>query len=191
MAGLNTSQMSLTSSYAGSVTTGVQWSAGFGIYCKSAQVNMFRLEGQIAYEATGSGKETYYQVADEEWVRIYDRYRTIPVSILLVRNIGWKESWSIGIGFKSSFVVGHYVRHENNAPGTISGIIFSPEVFNWFGSPLLQLSHNFPYADVCLSGWYAISPLIEQYGVKAVPYGVAFTVKARIFTWEQRAIRDF
>lgn len=185
MAGLNTSQLSITGGYGASVTTGVQWSAGFGMYCKSSEVNMFRLEAQLAFEATGSGKETYYSVDQYDWVRVYDRYRTIPISVLLLRNLGWKESWSIGLGFKSSFVVGHYVRHERETPSSMSGIIYSPDVRKWIGSPVIQLSHNFPYADVSLSGWYAITPLIDQYTVKAVPYGISFAVKVPLFTREK------
>jgi len=184
MANLNTSQMKITGGFGRSITTGTQWSAGFGIYFKSAVKNRFRLEAESAFEATGSGKETYYERSTYEWVRIYDRYRTIPFTLKLDRSLGETGKWSVGAGFKSSFVVGYSVRHESAVPNGSSGIILSPVVKKWFGSPVIQLTRNFATSDVSLCGWYAISPLIDQYGVTSTPFGISFAVKARLITYD-------
>lgn len=144
---------------------------------------MFRIEGQLAFEETGAARATYYERMTNEWIRVYDRYRTVPLSVLLLRSLGWEEKWSIAAGFKSTFVLGHVLRHESTFPGGISGIIFSPDVKKWFGAPVIQLSRNFLYAEVALNGWYAISPLIDQLEVRAVPYGISFSVRARIITF--------
>lgn len=183
MVNLNTSQMNISGGFGPTITTSTQWSAGVGVVFKSAVKNMFRIEGQLAFEETGSGRATYYERVTNEWIRVYDRYRTLPISVLLLRNLGWEEKWSIAAGFKSSFVVGHALRHESSTSGGNSGVILSPEVKKWFGAPVIQLSRNFPYAEVALNGWYAVSPLIDQLEVRAVPYGISFSVRARIITF--------
>lgn len=185
MINLNTAQMSVSGRYGPTRTTGTQWSAGFGIYMKTKTVNMLRFEVLLAYEVTGAGKTLYYERMSDEWIRIYDRYRTIPVSLILTRSIGWKESWSAGIGGKSSFVVSHTVRHDSEMPGA-SGIIISPEVRKCFGSGLVQISHHFLYADVSLTGWYAFTPLIDHNGVQVSPYGISFAVKTRLIPDKQQ-----
>lgn len=183
-ANLNTSQMNISGEFSPSFTTGTQWSAGFGIYYKSAVKNMFRVEGQLAFEAIGSGKETYYQRSTNEWIRIYDRYRTIPLTILLLRNLGSEGKWAFGAGVKSSFVFGYVVRHDEPFPYGTSGIVFSPEVKKWFGSPIVQLSRNFAGSTISLNGWYAVTPLIDQYNVTVVPFGISFSVKARLIVYD-------
>lgn len=184
MVNLNTSQMSVSGGYGATQTTGTQWSAGFGFYLKTKTVNMLRLEAQLAFEATGAGKALYFERMIDEWIRIYDRYRTIPVSLIVTRSIGWKESWSVGLGGKSSFVVSHAVRHDSEHPG-LSGIVISPDVRKCFGSGVIQISHHFLYADVSLTGWYAFTPLIEYNSVKAVPYGISFAVKKMLVPGKQ------
>src|ERR1044072_3431093 len=96
---LNTFQLTVKGGYGPSVTSGTQWSAGFGVYCKTETKNMFLSESQLAYEAVGAAREFYFARETDEWVRIYDRYRTIPLSIILNRSLGWKETWSFGLGF--------------------------------------------------------------------------------------------
>lgn len=188
-AGLNSSQLSVVSSTGPSVKSSSQWSAGFGIFCKSPRIGKFRWEAQLASESTGGDKLVWYETADGNWLRIYDRYRTVPLTVLINRFIGVKEKWSLGLGFKSSIVVQYTVRHDNVFPGPSSGLILSPRVQRWFGSPVVQLSHHFPYADVTLSGWYALTPLINEHATTVAPYGVSFVVKVRLFTMEPRSNR--
>jgi hypothetical protein len=114
MAGMNTSIMQMKGGFGPHETSGMQWSAEFGIYFKSQQKNMFRFEVQTGYETAGAGREYFYQRYTSEFVRIYDRYRTIPLTILLTRNFGWKETLSLGAGFKSSFVLNYATRHSSS-----------------------------------------------------------------------------
>jgi hypothetical protein len=179
MAGLNTSVLQVKGGFGPSETSTPQWTAAFGMYFKSNVKNMYRFEAQAGFEVSGAGREIYYQRSTADFVRIFDRYRTIPVSLLLTRNFGWKETISFGIGFKSSFVLNYTTRH----PGTMSqsGIILTPDVLKWYGSPVAQLSINLLYADVSLCGWYAVTPVIDQFDVVASPYGITLLVKARLF----------
>jgi hypothetical protein len=179
MAGLNTSTLRMSGGYGAGETSTTQWSATFGMFFKSKEKNMFRFEVQTGYETSGAGREYYYQRSTSEFVRVFDRYRTIPLTVLLNRNFGWKETISFGLGFKSNFIISHTTRH----PGTMdqSGIVLTPDVLTWYGSPVAQISVSLLYAEVSLCGWYAVTPLIDQFGVKAAPYGITFLVKARLF----------
>lgn len=179
MAGMNTSILSMKGGLGPSQTSTMLWTAAFGVYFKSNQKNMYRIEVQSGYVVDGSGREFYYERAEQEFVRIYDRYRTIPLSLILIRNLGWKETISLGLGFRSSFVVSYATRHA----GTMqqSGMIFSPKPLRCYGSSLIQLSYNFPNADISLCGWYAVTPVIDQFNVRAAPYGLMLLVKARLF----------
>lgn len=179
MAGMNVSIMQMKGGFEPLATSTAQWTAAFGAYFKSNVKNMFRFEVQTGFEVSGAGREYFYQRNSSEFVRIFDRYRTIPLAVLITRNFGWKETISFGVGFKSSFVVNYTTRHA----GTMSqsGIILTPEVLRWYGSPVAQLSVNLLYADVSLCGWYAVTPVIDQFDVVASPYGVTLLVKARLF----------
>lgn len=180
MAGLNTSQLAVYGP-SGSVSSTMLWSAGFGVYFKTNTKNMFRLEGQTGIEGVGANESIYYLYSDDHYLRIYDRYTAIPLILFLNRSLGWKESWSVGIGFKSSFVVKASVRHDGRQPFGVTAFLVNPEVQKWFGAPVLQLSHHFPYADLSLCGWYAITPLIDENNVKVTPYGLSFAVKVPLF----------
>lgn len=179
MAGMNTSILQMRGGFGPHETSTVQWTAAFGLFYKSNVKNMFRFEIQSGFEVTGAGREYYYQRTTDEFVRVFDRYRTIPLSLVLTRNFGWKETISLGAGFKSSFVLNYSVRHSDQLPN--AGIILTPEVLRWYGSPVVQLSANLPYAEVSLVGWYAVTPVIDQFDVTASPYGVTLLVKARLF----------
>lgn len=179
MAGLNTSTLRMSGGFGPTETSTTQWSAAFGLFFKSKVKNLFRFEVQTGYETIGAGREYYYQRSTGDFVRIFDRYRTIPLTLLLTRNFGWKETISLGVGFKSSFVLNHTVRHSAQFPA--SGIILTPDVLKWYGSPMVQMSANFLYAEISLCGWYAVTPVIDQFDVTASPYGITFLVKARLF----------
>ncbi len=179
MAGLNTSTLQMKGGFGPTKTSTIQWTAAFGMYYKTKVKNMFRFEIQTGYETAGAGREYYYERSSGEFIRIFDRYRTIPFSMLLTRNLGWKETVSLGLGFKTNFILNHSVRH----PGTLDrpGIIRTPDVLTLYGSPVAQLSLNLLYAEVSLYGWYAVTPVIDHLDVTASPYGITFMVKARLF----------
>jgi hypothetical protein len=181
MANLNTSQLSVTSPQAASRVTSNQWTAGFGIFVQSSEFKMNYLEGILAFEVTGSSKTIYYVYGNDQFARIPDRYRTIPLIITINRYLGERRKLAIGVGIKSSLVVSYGVRHEDPLPPSTTGLIQTAEPRKWFGSPVLQITAHFTRADISLSGWYALTPLIKQFSVHVVPYGVSFGVKYRVF----------
>lgn len=181
MANLNTSQLSVTSQQAASRVTGNLWTAGFGLFVRSSEFHMNYLEGILAFEVTGSSKTIYYLYGNDQYVRIPDRYRTIPLIITINRYLGQKKKLSAGIGLKSAVVVSHGVRHEDPLPPSTPGLIHTATPRKWFGAPVFQLSAHFSRADITLNAWYALTPLIRQSSAEAVPYGISFGVKYQLF----------
>ncbi len=172
---------STTEPWRASEQTIPQWSAGAGFFYVSPDWKKFRLELQLGYESIGSGKLYFYSSAPNEWTRIYDRYRTIPLAVMIHRSITKTESWYVNAGVKTTGVLNYEVRHDNIFPGPTSGIILSPEVKRIFSSAIAEIGWVRPHGDIVITGWYSRLPLIDDKNVRARPFGLALTIKADVF----------
>lgn len=181
---LNATALSVSSAsepWRASEQTVPQWSAGAGVFYVSPSWKKLRLELQLGYESIGSGKLFYYSSGTNEWTRIYDRYRTIPASIMLHRNITASGNWYLNAGMKTAWVMNYEVRHDNIFPGPTSGVILSPDVKRIFSSAIAEIGWMRPHGDIVVTGWYSRMPLINDKNTIARPFGVSLTIKAHVF----------
>ena len=181
---LNSSGMVVHSTiepFRASEQTSLQWSASAGIFYVTPNFKKFRLEAQLGYEAVGSGKEFFYNSQANEWVRIFDQYRTVTASLFLRRSLTKKENWYLNAGVKTSFVFDHLVRHSSTFPGPTSSIILNPEVKRVFSAAAAEIGWIRPKGEIVVSGWYSKMPIIEDKNVTSKPFGLSFTVKAFVF----------
>lgn len=157
------------------------WSAGAGMFFVSPEWKKFRFETQLGYESIGSGKEYYYNSGSNEWARIYDRYRTVPIALMIRRAITKKGVWYLNAGVRLALVIDHDVKHDQTFPGPPGSIIVSPDVKTTFSSAIAEIGWVRPHGDIVISGWYSRFPLIEDKNVRVRPFGIALTIKAAVF----------
>lgn len=180
---LNSSALKVSSTTDGFrplIQSNPQWSAGAGFFYNSPDWNRFSLEAQAGIEANGSGQMFYYDSGTGEVSRIYDRYRIVPISLLIRRSITEKNSFYISAGIKTSFVLGFSSRHTNVASPPAGTIILNPEVEKMFQSVVGEFGWVRPRGDIALTLWHAFTPIIDDAKVEVLPLGLAVTVKADI-----------
>ena len=178
MVGLTSSQLMISGPEEATIRSGTLWSAGFGMFLKTADHNQFRGELQIGYSVIGASREILFTTADQKNIRIYDRYKTMPVTVYIIRNLGWKERFSAGLGVRSRAVLGHETRFPDPDPHT--GVIISPPVQRWLGDVTAQFSLNTTFAEIAVSGWYDVNSVVRSSDAHANSAGVELMVKLRL-----------
>lgn len=178
--GLQMARLSITSATGASSTSSIHTSPSFGLYLRSPETKPNLFEIQAGYEITGANKEVYYARATNEFVRINDRFATVPVTAMWFRHFFNSEKWWAGLGIKGQLVVDSYVRHANPLPPGTTGIIFTPETEKFFGSVSGEMMYAFRLTEICLSAAYSLTPVINDQGVRVIPVCLNFSVKHRI-----------
>jgi len=180
---LNSSALKVSSTTDGFrplIQSNPQWSAGAGFFYNSPDWSRFSLEAQAGIEANGSGQVMYYDSGPGQVTRIYDRYRIIPVSILIRRSLTEKNSFYFSAGIRSSFVMNFSSRHTNVASPATGAIILNPEVEKMFQSVIGEIGWLRPHGDIVLTFWHAFTPILDDAKVKVMPFGLALTIKADV-----------
>lgn len=176
-------RLNITSGSAPSRSSTIQTTPAFGLYLRVRENKPNIFEFQLAYELTGSNKELYYERRAQEWVRIYDHYRTAAASAMLYHHLLNPEGRVLlGIGLKGQYVVNYTVRHPNPLPVGSAGLIYTPGVQKFYPSACMEFLFNAGFVDVGLGAGYGLMPLIRSEGVKVVSMTAAITVKKRFIS---------
>lgn len=180
--GFNCAQIQISGPVTATRTTSVQPTPAFGAFVRTAfgSSTVYSVELRVGYETAGANREIYYERAPNEWVRINDRYSTIPLSILGYRAFGMQHRLKIGAGVKAQYVARSRVRNHSDFPPGASGPVFEPEIKKLFPSVSTEAVWSAQMADIAVTFCYAVAPLIDSQKITVTPLSFALTVKKRL-----------
>lgn len=182
--GLNCARIQVTGVVTPTKLSGIQPTPAFGVFFRTAlgsgERTFCAFEFRGGYETSGAAREVYYERATEEWVRINDRYSTVPLSALGYVSPGGKGKLWLGAGLKGQYVIKSRVRNHSELPPGSHGFIFEPQVRKLFPSVCAEAVWSAQLADIAFTCCYALTPLIKSEGVTVTPMSLALTVKKRL-----------
>lgn len=180
--GFNCAQIQISGAVTPTKTTSVQPTPAFGAFVRTGFGSsvVYSIEFRVGYETAGANREIYYERAVDEWVRINDRYSTIPLSILGYRAFGAQHRLKLGAGVKAQYVARSRVRNQSSFPPGASGLVFEPEIKKLFPSVSAEAVWSAELADIAVTFCYAVAPLIDSQKIIVTPLSFALTVKKRL-----------
>lgn len=182
--GFNCARIQVTSPAAATKVSTIQPTPAFGMFFRTAlgtgERMLYALEFRAGYETCGANRELFYERAVDEWVRINDRYSTVPLSVLAYLSPGSGGKLWLGAGLKAQYVAGSKVRINSDFPAGAQGPVLEPEIKKLFPSVSAEVMWSAQLADIAITGCYGAGPLIADQGIRVTPMSVAITVKKRL-----------
>lgn len=178
--GFNLARIQVTSTSAPSRVSGLQSTPAFGLYIRTPDALTNFAELRCGYESAGAEKTIYYEYQSRQFLRIYDRYTTLPVGIMVYHHLTSTSKFSIGAGVKTMIVLKATTRHDNTLPSGTTGVINNPTVKRFVACGTAEIMYSASLADIGVNMYYAFTPAINDYQTKVVYMGLSLTVKKRV-----------